>query len=147
MLDAPVFYAEGTKDMKYVGTAAIFIDLWEIENIFYRLNTIFKKVYLVDNNGKVFDIYNKVYIAEDKNTAIKKLVLDNKYGMHVVKDIEGLDWQVISVFSKEYADSKTNLLKKRLHILHVSCHIIVYCLLVFYIISNSKTNKPIELLY
>lgn len=112
VLDAPVFYAEGTKDMKYVGTAAIFIDLWEIENIFYRLNTIFKKVYLVDNNGKVFDIYNKVYIAEDKNTAIKKLVLDNKYGMHVVKDIEGLDWQVISVFSKEYADSKTNLLKK-----------------------------------
>jgi sensor histidine kinase YesM len=112
ILDVPVFYKQALNDMKFVGTAAIFIDMWEIEKIFYRSNITDRKVYLIDHKGKVFDVYNKAYLPEDKNATIKALELDSKYGMHIVKDVEGLDWQVISVFSKDYVDSKTNLLKR-----------------------------------
>ncbi|HOJ12595.1 MAG TPA: histidine kinase, partial [Clostridiales bacterium] len=143
MLDVPVFCSEGSKDMKFVGIAAIFIDLWEIENIFYRSNTIFRRAYLIDHTGRVFDVYNKAYISEDESIAlsIPKFGNDNKYGIHIIKDIKGLDWQVVSIFSKDYINSKTNSLKR-------DC---IYCLFIVILLSivysffiSNQLLKPIN---
>lgn len=125
ILDVPIFYKPKLSDTKFVGTAAIFTDLWEIENVFYRSNITHRKVYFIDKNGNVFDIYNKSYLPENSTTAMGLHETDNRYNMRIIKDIKGLDWQLVSVFSKDYVDSKTNLLKR-------DC---IYCLFLVVLLS------------
>ena len=48
VLNVPLFYKYDTKETKLAGTAAIFIDLWKIEEILYKSNIIERQVFLID---------------------------------------------------------------------------------------------------
>ena len=125
VLNVPLFYKYDTKETKLAGTAAIFIDLWEIEEILYKSNIIERQVFLIDQNNKVFDVYNKTYLPENKNETMKILNFNSKDKMQVVKNIKGLNWQVVSIFSKNYIDDKTTLFKK-------DC---MYCIFIIVLLS------------
>lgn len=133
-LRVPVFSPLKDGKLIRVGMAALFIDLREIESIFYNLDSIERKVYLKYQDSGLFDVYQRTKVDADFNVIKEGFSHNYKSTIQVSKTIGILDWEVITIFSKSYIDAKTNSIKDNC----LYCLILAILLTIIYSFFISK---------